>query len=60
MAEKRLEHRVSMATPVRKRTLGRPRSRWEDNIKMNLQEVAWGMHCIDLIKLRIRTGDRLL
>ena len=23
------------------RTLGRPRRRWEDNIKMNLQEVGW-------------------
>jgi hypothetical protein len=24
------------------RPLGRPRHRWEDNIKMNLQEVGWG------------------
>ena len=27
----------------RKRPLGRPRSRWEDNIKMNLQEVGGGL-----------------
>jgi len=25
-----------------KRSLGTPRHRWEDNIKMNLQEVGWG------------------
>jgi hypothetical protein len=27
--------------PEGKRPLGRPRCRWEDNIKMNLQEVGW-------------------
>jgi len=32
-----------------KRPLVRPRHRWEDNIKMNLQEVGWGgMDWIDL------------
>ena len=25
-----------------KRPLGRPRSRWQDNIKMDLEEVGWG------------------
>jgi len=28
--------------PEAKRPLGRPRCRWEDNIKMDLQEVGWG------------------
>jgi hypothetical protein len=28
--------------PEGKRPLGRPRRRWEDNIKMDLQEVGWG------------------
>ena len=28
--------------PERKRALGRPRRRWEDNIKMDLQEVGCG------------------
>jgi hypothetical protein len=28
--------------PEGKRPLGRPRLRWEDNIKMDLQEVEWG------------------
>jgi len=32
-----------------KRPLGRPRFRWEDNMKMDLQEVGWeGMDWIDL------------
>jgi len=29
-----------MGKPEGRRTLGRPRRRWEDNIKMNLQEVG--------------------
>ena len=29
-----------------RRPLGRPRSRWEDNIKMDLREVGWG-HILD-------------
>jgi hypothetical protein len=28
--------------PEGRRPLGRPRCRWEDNIKMDLREVAWG------------------
>jgi hypothetical protein len=35
--------------PEGKRPLGRPRRRWEDNIKMGLQEVEWGR--MDLIYL---------
>ena len=31
-----------MGIPGGKRALGRPRHRWEDNIKMDLQEVEWG------------------
>jgi hypothetical protein len=49
--------------PEERRPLGRPRCKWEDNIKMDLQEVGcWGMVWIDLapwtgiIWLRIRTG----
>jgi hypothetical protein len=30
-----------------KRPLARPKRRWEDNIKMNLQEVVWGTDWID-------------
>jgi len=32
-------YRVLVGKPERKRPLGRPRRRWEDNIKMDLQEV---------------------
>jgi len=41
--------------PEGKRPLGRPRHRWEDNIKMDLQEVGCG--CMDWIKLD-RDRDR--
>jgi hypothetical protein len=35
-------HRVLVGKPERKRPLGRPRRRWEVNIKMTLQEVGGG------------------
>jgi hypothetical protein len=34
--------------PVRKRPLARSRRRWEDNNKMDLQEVGWSMGLIDV------------
>jgi hypothetical protein len=37
MAERRVACRVFVGKPEGKRQLGRPRCRWEDNIKMNLQ-----------------------
>jgi hypothetical protein len=40
---------------MRKRPLGRPRLRWEDNIKIDLQEVGWeGIYWIDLVQDRER------
>ena len=39
IGERRGAHRVLVVKPERKRPLGRPRRRWEDNIKMDLQEV---------------------
>jgi len=42
MGEKRVVYRVLVGKPERKRPLGRPRRRWDDNIKMNLQEVECG------------------
>ena len=39
--------------PERWRPLGRPRRKWEDNIKMDLQEVDWGgMAWIDMAQNR--------
>jgi len=42
-------HRVLVRKPEGKRPLGRPRCRWEDNIKMDLQEVGGG--CWDWLEL---------
>jgi len=42
MGEGRGVHRVLVGKPERKRPLGRPRRRWEDNIKMDLREVGCG------------------
>jgi hypothetical protein len=39
MEERKGAYMVLMGRPVRKRPLGRPRHRWEDDIKMDLQEV---------------------
>jgi hypothetical protein len=40
MGEERGVHRVLVGKPEGKRPLGRPRCRWEDNIKMEVQEVG--------------------
>ena len=46
-------YRVLVGKPEGKRWLGRPRRRWEDNIKMDLQEVGCGdMDWIDLAQDR--------
>jgi hypothetical protein len=42
MGERRGVYRVLVGKPEGKRPLGRPRSRWEDNIKMDLQEAGCG------------------
>jgi len=42
MGERRGIFRVLVGKPEGKRPLGRPRHRWEDNIKMDLQEVGCG------------------
>jgi hypothetical protein len=52
-------YRVLVGKPERKRLVGRPRRGWEDNIKMNLQEVGCGLwtgYCW----VRIETGGRHL
>jgi hypothetical protein len=48
-------YRVLVEKPEGKRTLGSPRRRWEDNIKMDLQEVGCGvMEWIELAQDRNR------
>jgi len=49
MGEGRRVHRVLVGKPEGKRQLGRPGRRWEDNIKMDLQEV--GGDCGDCMEL---------
>jgi len=52
MGERRGVHMVFVEKPEGRRPLGRPRRKWEDNIKMDLQEVGWGMDWIDLSQER--------
>ena len=53
MGKTRVVHRVLVGKPEGKRPLGRPRRRWEDNIKMYLREVVCGgMEWIELAQDR--------
>jgi len=55
MGERRGGYRVLVGTPEGKRPLGRLRHRWEDNIKMDIQEVGCqGMDWIELAQDRDR------
>jgi len=55
MGERRGVCRVLVGKPEGKRPLGRPRRRWEDNIKKDLQEVGCGgMDWIELVEDRER------
>ena len=68
MGEGRGVHSVLVGKPEGKRPLGRPRCRWEDNIKMDLKEVGgccgdwmelaedrdkWRAHVSTVMKLRV-------
>jgi hypothetical protein len=59
MGERRGAYRALVGKPERRRPRGRPRRRWEDNIKMDLREVGWGTWT-GSIWLRIWTGGELL
>jgi hypothetical protein len=51
--EKMIAYKILVGKPEGKRPLGRPRLRWEDNIKMYLREIGWGdMELIDLARDR--------
>jgi hypothetical protein len=55
MGERRGAYRALVGKPEGGRPLGRPRHRWEDNIKMDLREVVWGgVDWIDLAQDRDR------
>jgi len=55
MGERRGVYRASMGKAEGMRPLGRPRRRWEDNIKMHLQEVGCGG--VDWIELAQDRGQ---
>jgi hypothetical protein len=59
MGERRGAYRVLVGKPKRERSLGRPRHRWEDNIKIDLQEMDGGVWT-GLSWLRIGKGGRHL
>jgi hypothetical protein len=47
--EKKNSYKIFVRKPERNRPIGRPRRRWQDNIKMDLREIGWGgMDWIDL------------
>jgi hypothetical protein len=47
-------YRILVGRPEVRRPLGRPRCRWKDDIKTDLQEVGWGMDWIELAQDRDR------
>ena len=54
MGKGRGVHRVPVGKPEGKRLMGRPRRRWEDNIKMDLQELGGGGDWMELAQGRDR------
>jgi hypothetical protein len=54
IGEKRGAYRILVGRPEERRLLRRPRRRWEDNIKMDLQKVGRGMDWIELTQDRDR------
>jgi len=53
IGERRGVYRVLVGKPEGKRPLGRPKRKWEDNIKMDLQEVrCGGLDWIELAQVR--------
>jgi hypothetical protein len=49
MGEERKLYKILVGKPEGKRPLGRPRRRWEDEIRMDLGEI--GLGCVDWIRL---------
>ena len=56
MGDGRDVHRVLVGKPEGNRPLGRPRHRWEDNIKMDLREVGGGGYWMELAQDRTQAG----
>jgi hypothetical protein len=59
LAKNRNEHTLLVRKPEGRRSLGRPRRRWVDNIKMDLGKIGWGGGT-GLVWLRTGTSGELL
>jgi hypothetical protein len=61
MGDRRGACKVLVGRPKGKRTLGRPRHRWKDDIKIDLQEMGWeGVDWIGVAEDRDRQGAAVL
>jgi hypothetical protein len=54
MGDERKVYRVSVGKPEGKRPLGRPRRRWEDEIRVDLREIGRGVEWIQVAQDRDR------
>jgi hypothetical protein len=54
MEERRETYGILARKPEGRRPLGRPRRKWEYNIKMDLQKVGWSVDWFDLVEDRDR------
>jgi hypothetical protein len=52
MRKGRSAYRILMGRPERRREPERSKRRWEDNIKTDLEQVGWGIGCIELAQVR--------
>jgi hypothetical protein len=57
MEKRREVYKILVGNPKGKRLLRRPRRRWKDGIRMDLEKIGWG--CGGLISFRIGAGVRL-
>jgi len=57
MGERRGAYRVWWGPAAGKRPLGRPKRRWEGNIKMDLQEVWWGVDRFEVLRIKEVEGS---
>jgi hypothetical protein len=57
MENEKSVYRILVGRPEGKRPLGRPRRRWEDNIKMDLSEIGIDVNWIQLAQDRVQWRD---
>jgi hypothetical protein len=60
MGEERKVYKVLVGKPEGRRSLGRPKRRWEDGVRMDLREIGLGGVWIGFDRLKTGTGGGLL